>query len=259
MPTEVTFPSGLVGEIRELGIEEENVFTNPKLARNAKALHRVFKNCWEKTVEPSIYEFGESGFQPGKLLQGDGIVYLALLRIESYGPEFLFDVNCPICGEKIPWEVDLKGYLEENIQWLPDDSKRIIRDEKGIFKCTLPRCGKEISFRLLTLRDELAFPRVRRESGDKMSSAVLDMAIAKIEGIEDDKARRIFLGLEPMPDGWTGEKQITSGDANYFRQELESVNCGLETNFGVECTTHGEVTVELPFRGDFLLPRRRRR
>lgn len=260
MPNDVILPSGLAGFIRELGIEEENVLTNPKLTRSGKGLHRVFKNCWIETTNPGIYDFGDKGFEPMKLLQGDGVVLLVNLRILSYGAEFVFDINCPICGDKIPWELDLREYLEENIRPLPEKSKEIIREKQGLFDCVLPKSNRKMDFHLLTLKEELQFPRVRRDSADKMSSAVLDLSIVRIEGAENDKARRVFLGLDPIPDKWDGSREvIVSADANYFRQELEEVNCGLETTFGVECPMHGEVSVELPFREGFLLPRRKRR
>ncbi len=257
MPTEVTLPSGLKGMIREFGILEENLMSDPRHARSGRNLHRAFKECWLETIDAGIYDFGEQGFVPNKLLQGDGVVLLVLLRIESYGPEYFFDINCPICGTLIPWELDLNEYLEDNIQKLPEESKRVIKEENGIFKGKFPRCGKEFSFRLLTLRDELKFPEIRQRSSDRLSSVLLNNMISKIEGVDH---KNFFLGVDPYPEGWKGTfETLSSFDANHFRQDSDEVSCGLETSFTVECPMHGEVKVELPFREGFMLPKRRRR
>jgi hypothetical protein len=90
-----------------------------------------------------------------------------------------------------------------------------------------------------------------------MSSSLLDLAIFEIEGVEH---KRAFLGLEGYPRGYDGDTSVmSSADASFLRDEMEEVNGGLITTFDVECVTHGEVAVDLPFRDNFLLPKRRRR
>jgi len=257
MPMEITLPTGLRGNIRELGVIEENILSDPRLARSGKNLHKVLENCWLETLEPSIYNFNEGKFDARLLLQGDALVYLVKLRIETYGPEFLFDVNCPECGAKIAWELDLNEFLEVKTKELPAESRRIIEEEGGIFEMTLPKSGHKVKFKLMTLYDELRFPQIRRESHDVMSSKLLDLSIVAIDGVEH---RRAFLGLEGYPRGYEGEPKVMSSmDATAIREEMEEVNGGLITTFEVECVTHGEVTVDLPFRDNFLLPKKRRR
>jgi len=255
MSIERTLPSGLVGTIRELGVKEENILSNPRHARSGRSLHQVFESCWVDTIDPGIYNFPPEGFSTGVLLQGDGMVLLIFLRIESHGPQYLFDVNCPQCGERIPWELDLNEYVEMNFKPLSTESKKVILEENGQFKGKFPKCGLDYTFRLLTLKDELRFPQIKRQHSDKMSSALLNAAITNIDGIEH---RRAFLGLEDYPRGFEGEKLVLSmADAHAIRQHMDEINCGLETTFHVECSTHGEVAVELPFRDDFLLPKKR--
>jgi hypothetical protein len=247
-----TFPSGLEGEIRELSITEENLLANQSLARKGENVHQVFGNCWLKTINAVHYDFGEDKFSPIKLLQGDGMYYLMLLRIESFGPRFEFDINCPMCGRKISWELDLNDFLAHQTKILPEESKRILREEKGLFHRKLPRCGRNVSFRLPTLKDEQKFPEIQTREKDRIASFLLDIVIQEIEGIVN---KRSFLGIDPA----MAEGVITSFDANWIRQELEVVNCGVETEFEIECPADGELTVNLPFRGDFFFPRRHKK
>jgi len=256
MPTEIALPSGLRGTIRELGVREENILSDPKLARNGKNLHRVLENCWEETLDPGIYKFEDDKIDPGALLQGDALVYLVNLRIATYGEEFIFDINCPACGVKIPWELNLREYLEMNIKPLPEESKSILK-AGGLFEFVLPKCGRKVKFGLVTLNDELRFPQVRRQSPDRLSSILLDLSVKEIEGIE---FKRAFLGSEPWSkrEGVVPEYMLSS-DANDLRNEMEEVNGGLITQFEVECVTHGEVSVELPFQNNFFLPKKLKR
>lgn len=257
MSMEITLPTGLRGNIREIGVVEENILSDPKLARSGKNLHKVLENCWLETLDDGIYNFGDKNIDIPQLLQGDSMVYLIKLRIETYGPEFYFDVNCPHCGEKISWDLDLNDFLEIQTKQLPAESLRIINEESGIFSTILPRCGKKVTFHLMTLRDEMRFPQIRRQYSDKLSSTLLDLSINSVEGIENQKA---FFGLQPYPPNFEGEKIIcSSSDASWIREEMEEVNCGLITEFDVACSQHGEVPVELPFRDNFFLPKRRRR
>jgi hypothetical protein len=113
-----------------------------------------------------------------------------------------------------------------------------------------------VKFRLFTVRDELRFPDIRRKSYDRMSSALLDIAITEIEGV---RWKRAFLGLEPHAKADPEKAAISSADATHLRNEMEEVNCGVYTVFEVECVEHGEVSVELPFRENFLVPKRRHR
>jgi hypothetical protein len=251
---EALLPSGLAGTIREITVEEENLLANPKLARTGRNLQRVFEECWTHTTDAGPYEFPDGRLVADQLLQGDSLVLLVLLRIESYGPEYSFDVNCPHCGQRIPWEVDLVEFLRDQTRPMPEESRIILREKGGIFDAVFPRCGKAYKFRLLRGLDERKFPRIRRHNREQLSATLIDISLHEVEGV---RFKRAFLGLEPYPKDTPEEDRVimSSGDANYFRRHSDEVNCGLETTFEVECPDHGEVRVELPFREDFLLPK----
>lgn len=256
----VTLPSGLSGEIREISIVEENLLANQKLVRSGRNVQEVFKACWVRTEDPSIYKFDNGAIDPDQLLQGDSLALLVRLRMETQTDletgkplPYDFDVNCPVktCKAKIQWTIDLEDFLATNSKPLPEESKRVILEEGGVFQSTFPKCGLDYRFKLLRGIDERRFPIIRRRDSDRLSSTLINLSIVDIDGI---KNKRAFLGLEPWPKDATEKPLLSSADTNWFRRHSDEVNCGLETSFEVECVDCGEVTVELPFLESFLLP-----
>lgn len=249
----VTLPTSLSGEIREIDVGDENTLANPKLVRSGRNVHEVFKSCWLQTTDPGIYQFENGKLDPDQLLQGDSLVLLVELRIESHGPQYEFDVNCPQrgCGMLLPWELDLREYLKVNAKKLPKASRSVLMEKDGVFESVFPKCGRAYKFKLLRGVDERRFPAIRRKDSRVLSSTLIDLQLLSVDGVTN---KRAFLKLEPYPEDAPEKPKLSSSDANWFRRHSDEVNCGLETAFEVECPDHGEVKVELPFLDEFLLP-----
>ena len=249
----VTLPTSLSGEIREIDIGDENALADRRLVRSGRNVQEIFKNCWLSTADPGIYRFENGKLDPDQLLQGDSLTLLVELRIESHGSRYEFDVNCPRrgCGLLIPWELDLREYLEINAKKLPDESRIILTEKDGIFESVFPKCGRAYKFKLLRGKDERRFPVIRRKDAKRLSSTLVDLSLLSVEGITN---KRAFLMLDKYPKDAEERPTLSSSDANWFRRHSDEVNCGLETSFEVECADCGEVKVELPFLDEFLLP-----
>lgn len=259
----VTLPSGLSGEIRELTVVEENVLADRKLVRSGRNVQNIFKSCWLRTEDQAIYAFKDGKLDPDQLLQGDSLALLVYLRMETQtDPEtgdpmpYDFDVNCSRCGGKIPWTIEFEDFLETNAKQLPDESRRIILEEGGVFESVFPKCGRAYKFKLLRGVDERRFPVIRRRDSDRLASKLIELSLIDVVGITNKKA---FLGLEKYPKDAEEKPILSSADANWFRRHSDEVNCGLETSFDIECVDCGEVPVELPFLESFLLPEIARR
>lgn len=258
-----TLPTGLSGEIRELTVVEENVLADRKLVRSGRNVQNIFKSCWLRTEDQSIYDFKDGELDPDQLLQGDSLALLVYLRMETQtDPEtgepapYDFDVNCSRCGGRIPWTIEFKDFLETNVKKLPPESRRIILEEGGEFASKFPKCGRAYKFRLLRGKDERRFPAIRRRDSDRLASKLIELSLIDVEGITN---KRAFLGIEPYPKEAEDRPILSSADANWFRRHSDEVNCGLETTFHIECMDCGEVPVELPFLESFLLPEIARR
>jgi len=249
----VTLSTGLAGEIREIDIGDENALADRKLVRTGRNVQEIFKNCWLRTEDPSIYNFENGKIDPDQLLQGDSLTLLVELRIESHGEHYEFDVNCPrrACGLLIPWDVNLREYLKINTKKLPEESRAVLMEKDGVFESVFPKCGRPYKFKLLRGKDERRFPAIRRKDAKRLSSALIDLSLLSVEGITN---KRAFLKIEKYPKDAEEKPTLGSADANWFRQYSDKVNCGLETSFEVECPDCGEVKVELPFLEEFLVP-----
>ena len=75
----ITCPSGLSGRVRGMKVREERVLADRKLAKNGGQIDELLGSCWEETLDPGPYAFGEGGkVDWGKVLQGDRFFALLL-------------------------------------------------------------------------------------------------------------------------------------------------------------------------------------
>ena len=59
MSDTITCPSGLTGRIRGLKVREERILADRKLARSGGQVDRLLAACWEETLDPGPYDFGD--------------------------------------------------------------------------------------------------------------------------------------------------------------------------------------------------------
>ena len=55
----ITCPSGLSGRIRGMKVREEHVLADRKLAKNGGQVDELLAACWEETLDPGPYDFGD--------------------------------------------------------------------------------------------------------------------------------------------------------------------------------------------------------
>src|SRR5512139_539341 len=108
MSNVIACPSGLTGRIRGMKVREERIFADRKLAKSGGQLEQILAACWEETLDPGPYDFGDK-IDWGKVLQGDRFYALLQIRTLSYGPEYAFGVTCEnrSCRARIDWELKL--------------------------------------------------------------------------------------------------------------------------------------------------------
>ena len=147
----ITCTSGLTGRIRGMKAREERILADRKLARSGGQLEQILAACWEETLDPGPYDFGDQPIEWGKVLQGDRFFTLLQIRVRSYGPEYAFAVPCEnrSCRARIEWEVDLRDLP---VRALSDESRAVLLAGNR-FETALPDAGKKVTFRLLTGAD----------------------------------------------------------------------------------------------------------
>jgi hypothetical protein len=244
MSEEISCPSGLVGRIRGMKAREERILADRKLAKNGGQLDEILAACWEETLEPGPYGFGTDPADWSKVLQGDRFFTLLSIRVASYGPRYDFDVSCSNreCRATIPWTVNLR---ELPVRALSNESRAAFVSGRN-FETVLPRAGRRVTFRLLTGADERRMTAQRRAAGERPISTLLNVRIDSIEGVDArDKLRAI--------------EDLEMEDVSFLLGEFDHVDCGVETEIGVECPECFVATrVELPFEKGFFLPQRKK-
>jgi hypothetical protein len=88
--SELQFPSGLAGNVRAMKVREERVLSDRKLSKAGSQLEELLGACWETTVEPGPYDFGDKPIDWGSVLQGDRFFALLSIRALTYGPDYGF-------------------------------------------------------------------------------------------------------------------------------------------------------------------------
>lgn len=240
----ITCPSGLTGRIRGMKVREERILSDRKLAKSGGQVDQLLTACWEETLDPGPYDFGESDIDWGKVLQGDRFYALLQIRAQTYGPDYPFAVACQndACRQRIDWEFDLNDLP---VRALSDESRAaFIGDNR--FEATLPDAGVKVWFRLLTGEDERKLPALRRRAGEQLLSAMLAFRVSEVEGVAP-RDKKAFL------------EDLTLRDADFLVDEFDRVDCGVDTTIEVECPECFSVQeVELPFDRTFFMPGKER-
>lgn len=250
MSETITCPSGLTGRIRGMKVREERILTDRKLAKSGEQVDRLLAACWEETLDPGPYDFGEKEIDWSRVLQGDRFFVLLQLRALTYGPEYAFAVPCQndACRSRIEWELNLHDLPVRSLS--PESRDAFVKGNR--FECILPDSQVKVWFRLLTGADERRLPQVRRNARDRILSAMLAMRVVEIEGVEPRRKRQFI-------------EELSLRDADLLVDEFDRVDCGVETDIEIECPECFTVQeLELPFEKTFFMPgkaraRRRRK
>ncbi|HUW32650.1 MAG TPA: hypothetical protein VM223_13650 [Planctomycetota bacterium] len=237
MHHEITQPSGLRGEFRELTVADEDLLAaasrTGKIAKQERALDEMLRNCWVKTTDAGPYrkptDEDESGsprqFDLNDFVLGDKLWYALQLRIESMGSEVAIPVECP-GGHTFQHEYDLRDI---KMLKLPDAAAKSLREGVPLsFK--LPRCGRTVKYILMTGRMQVQFSKAVRDFPGEISTELLASRIVEVSGFDE-----AGLDTETQTNirGWI--RRLGMFDAKAFREEMVKNDCGPDTNIKVKC------------------------
>jgi len=236
----ITCPSGLTGRIRGMKVREERILADRKLAKSGGQVDELLKACWEETLDPGPYDFGDKLIDWGAVLQGDRFFALLQVRALTYGPTYAFALGCHAegCRDRFEWELDL---TDLPVRPLSDESRAAFVTGNR-FETRLPDAAMRVWFRLFTGADERRLPQLRKTAGDRILSAMLGWRVLEIEGVVEKDKRRFL-------------EDLSMRDADFLVDEFDRVDCGVDTAIEVECPECLTVQeVELPFDRAFFLP-----
>ena len=198
-----------------------------------KMFSEMIDNCLVEKPGISAYD----------LCLGDYQYLLYKLRIVTYGPDYMVQVNCPSCGEFDKVSINLDS-LEVNTY--KDSFDKLMEFE-------LPVSKKIVKIKLQTPRILDEVDKESRAQNSKTSESVesallfnVMSIIDTVDGIElDDTKKEIFVRHLPMRD------------TNIILQkEKKLVNSiGINTTIKCKCSHCGYERDEiLPFTGEFFRP-----
>lgn len=238
---EVLCPSGLRIAVRGMKIKEANALADNQAIRRGTGMDTLLDSCVVDILDRGPYPADTVGERAvwSKILVGDRFGALMGIRVQTYGPEYAFRVQCTEarCGETFDWTVD----LEKDLAWKAYDPLALQSFfANKTFPFELPD-GKAAELRFLVGEDERAMSKTRK---DKQLSTALASRIVTITAPNfhaNDRVRYI--------------EDLDLSEAREIIAKLDDYDGGIETEVRVACTECGrEQDVQLPFDKGFWMP-----
>lgn len=234
--TLIELPSGAKVEMRGLTGKETKVLTDKDAFKNGTFLEKLLNGCTLGVADPGPYAGIQAGgaFDWANALQGDRFFAYMMVRVLTFGSEFIFKIQCQdsFCRERFEYKIDL-------LQDLP--VKRLADEDKAIFASGQPfvtkdGSGREIQFRLPTGKDELVTAKAA-----SFDSAFIQGLLQRIISIEGIATPRKYLEDAPF------------GDLLDLIDAFDEHNCGVKTDIEIWCPKCEAIQdIKVPFAQGFL-------
>jgi len=216
--------SGII-EMKYMTAKEEDILTNANLIENGTVI--------DKLLQSLIV----TKFDYNDLLIGDKNAILVAARILGYGADYTFNQN----GQE--YTVNL-AELEDKIL---DES--LIKDGKNEFEFTLPTSKVNVTFKLLTHKDEKAIEREIKglkkinAKGNFSSTTNLKHLILSINGDYENKTVREFV-----------DTQLLARDARELRKHIEKIQPNVDLYHEYEDNRGNIIKKDIPVGISFFWP-----
>ena len=211
-------------EMKYMTAKEEDILTNQNYIKQGVVIDKLLQS-----LIVTKFDFED-------LLVGDKNAIMIAARVLGYGKDYSFNYE----NEEIT--VDLSE--------LPSTSLDESIVTKGInsFKYTLPTSGTEITYKLLTGKDEKAIDnevkglkRINKNISPELSTKLKHQIIA-INGEEDKKTIRDFV-----------DNYFLAKDSAAFRTHIKQTSPDIKMNF-IHNGANGEEEVAIPLQIQFFWP-----
>ena len=222
-PEDNPLSSGKI-EMKYMTAKEEDILSNQSYIQNGTVLDKLLKAL---IVTKCNYN---------DLIVGDKNAVMIAARVLGYGKDYKFEYK----GEEV--EVDLSTL--ENKEF---DESSITRGVNE-FKYTLPNSGTEITYKLLSHKDEMAIEAELKglkkinKKADPMISTRMKQMILSVNGDSERKTVREFV-----------DTYFLAMDARAFRKHIAGHQPDVNLLTQVELSD-GEEDVEIPITVNFFWP-----
>lgn len=242
MPTIITCPSGLKGEIRGFKVKEANILADRAAMKKGLGYDTFLSQCWLKTIEAGPYPPSDR-IDWSKMLVCDRFYTLLRVRGETYGDEYDFKLQCAHdgCREMFEWTVKLSALPFKK---LPEESLELFKNGNR-FATTLGD-GRAVYFCLQTGERVVKAAAQVKARADRSIAVALASRVLEIEGVDaNDRVRML--------------DDLSMADARNLLRDFDLADGGIETEIEIECPHCFTIQeVELPLGRDFFLPREKK-
>lgn len=222
-------------EIKFMTAKEEDILTSKALIKRGVAIDRMLQNLiLDKNIKVE------------DLLIGDKNAITVAARISGYGEEYEITVTCPECEEKNKHKFDLSLLNHRQVEDL--ENLPLVDNKNGTFTAPLMKAGADVTFRLLTGKDESEIVR-----------SMSDKKVAREETNSTSQLKRVIVAVEDVSDRKTVERFVDNlpvVDAKLLRSLLKKITPDVDMTQEFECPSCGhEEEVEIPFTVEFFWPK----
>tara|TARA_Y100001973_G_scaffold3471_1_gene5153 strand:- start:361 stop:1131 length:771 start_codon:yes stop_codon:yes gene_type:complete len=220
-------------EMKYMTAREEDILTNQNFIKNGTAIDKLLKSL---IVTP--------GFNYDDLLIGDKNALMVAARILGYGAEYEIKRTHPETGIESTGVINLSNIKDKEI------NEKLIIDGKNEFDFTLPTAKINITFKLLTQKDENNIQReidgLKKINNASSSEGTVRLKhiILSIDKDYELKTIRNFV-----------DNQLLAKDARALRQYITQIQPGINPNTEVEFNDgYIEENIDLPINLSFFWP-----
>jgi len=219
-------------EYRGMTPREEDILMTPAFIKKGTVVTELIKAClMDKRIDVST------------LVTGDRNALMIAIRSAGYGHIYEPSYTCPACDSKNDMHINLNELEIKPLSVNP------VAEGVNAFKFRLPKCERDVSFRIATGKDEeelASMAESKKKKGIINTNPVtmrLMSALVEIDGKTDRGLINKF--VQNMP----------AQDSIALRKYMDEIEPGIQSTVDFTCNAcgHGE-EISMPFGVTFLYP-----
>jgi len=222
-------------EIKAMTAREEDILSSRALIKKGTVVSELVRACMiNKNVDVN------------NLLVGDRDSLMVSIRITGYGTRYGATVNCPDCGAlHKDHDFDLSELEIKRLELNP------ISEGVNEFEYELPVSKKRVTFKFLTVKDDMNITRERERKQELFGSdyiagtvtETLAAHIVSVDGIRDRSKIGMFINKMPALD------------SSKLRNFIKRSRPGLDMSANFQCTScNSRNRIDLPIGISFFWP-----
>jgi len=227
-PKESSLSSGVI-EMKYMTAKEEDILSNQNYIRQGTVFDKLLKSLIMSKID-----FDD-------LLIGDKNAILIAARILGYGKDYQVKITHPVTGEEETAVIDLSAIKNKEIDYS-------FFTGVNEFTFTLPASKNEITFQLLTHRDEKQIEEelkgLKKINASAEVTTRLKQSIIAVNGDRDKKSIRNFV-----------DNYLLATDARALREYMRKISPDLNLTFTfVGSDGYTQEGVDIPLGLSFFYP-----